>query len=61
MYSDGKSREQIWKSAYKLIPSNQEMQSNKLSRTTVNLSTQQNSRADLTPLSRLNSEIMTTT
>ena len=28
MYSDGKSREQIWKSAYKLIPSNQEMQSN---------------------------------
>lgn len=28
MYNDGKSREQIWKSAYKLIPSNQEMQSN---------------------------------
>ena len=28
MYNDGKSKEQIWKSAYKLIPSNQEMQSN---------------------------------
>lgn len=28
IYSDGKSREQIWKSAYKLIPSNQDTRNN---------------------------------
>ena len=30
MYSDGKSREQIWQSAYKLIPSNQDIPNNKI-------------------------------
>ena len=50
MYNDGKSREQTWKSAYKLIPSNQEMQSNirteSNSRNTMSESNMRNTRVE---------------